>query len=103
MSDSTEQETHFTESEARALVGKTFTAAIEFAQVPQGTRGRVVAADHGGLGHWDIVIEWELPRRAPSSRTVELEGEQVTIVDTGKPIRDWFTKDETARYLRAQD
>jgi hypothetical protein len=57
MSD--DQTEHYTEQEARVLIGKTFESIVEFSRVPKGARGRVVDADNTGLGHWDVVIEWD--------------------------------------------
>jgi len=98
MKDDTRE--HYTEREARALVGKTFESLVEFSGVPQGARGKVVDADNAGLGHWDVVIEWDTRRPAPKARALEIEGEHALFVQTGKPLRDWFTKDEMARFMR---
>jgi len=77
---------HYTARAARALIGKTFESLIEFSGVPQGTRGKVVGADDAGLGHWDVVIEWDMPDHTKPS---------------GQGLRDWFAQDEMARFMRA--
>jgi hypothetical protein len=79
------QERNFTKAEAHALIGKTFESLVEFSGVPKGTRGKVVAADKQGLGHWDVVIEWELPDDAAGR---------------SRRLRDWFSHDEMQRFMR---
>lgn len=91
---------HFTQAEASALIGKTFESVVEFSGVPKGTRGQVIAADAGGLGHWDVVIEWDLPKRPSNHYEVLHEGERVLVIQTGKPLRDWFDKMELAQFMR---
>jgi hypothetical protein len=76
---------HYAARAARALIGKPFESLIEFSGVPQGTRGKVVGAGDVGLGHWDVVIEWDLPGHTKPN---------------GQGLRDWFAQDEMARFMR---
>jgi hypothetical protein len=76
----------FTKQEAETKIGKVIRSNAEFSGVPEGSTGRVVKADNmgdvdnTGEDEWNAVIEWDLPQR-------------------GKPVQDWFTKDEYERYL----
>ena len=70
---------HFTKAEATALVGKRFTHQRESSGIPEGTTGKVIAIDKESLGHWDVIVEWDLPRAR---------------------LSDLFTKEEMERYMR---
>jgi hypothetical protein len=69
----------FTESEAKDKIDRSIRSLVEFSGVPKGTVGKVVQIDELA-GGYDIVVEWFLPGR-------------------GKPLRDWFSKDEFEKYL----
>jgi hypothetical protein len=97
MSD--DQTEHYTEHEARALIGKTFESIVEFPRVPKGARGRVVEVDNTGLGHWDVVIEWGLPRRAPNAGVLNVESERVPVIQPNEPLCDRFTRAEMQRFM----
>ena len=75
------QRQRFTEVDAQTKVGKQIRSLIPFSAVPQGTTGTVISADELA-GGYDVVIEWDLPKHP-----------------YGKPLRDWFTKDEYERFL----
>jgi len=79
-----DQEQHYTEAEAKSLIGSRWKSKIEFSNVPVGTVGQVVAADREGLGHWDVVVEWEMDYQRPS----------------GQGLRDWFSRDEIERFMQ---
>lgn len=64
----------FTAKEASEKIGRRVKALAEFAGVPIGTTGEVVAADEAP-GGYDVAVEWDLPGRA-------------------RPLQDWVTKDE---------
>ena len=81
------------------MICKTFESIVEFSRVPKGARGRVVDADNTGLGHWDVVIEWELPRRTPSAGELNVESERVPVIQPNKPLRDRFTRAEMQRFM----
>ena len=75
---------YYTQAEAQRLIGRVFENQVEFAGVPKGTRGKVVAIDRVREG-WDVVVEWNMPGyRKPS----------------GQGLRDWFTREEMARFMR---
>lgn len=71
----------FKKSTALSKVGQRVTSLIEFSGVPTGTIGQVIRADKSGEGY-TLAIQWELPGRP------------------GKPLVDWFTKNEYDQYLR---
>jgi hypothetical protein len=93
------QRDRFTRKEAKAKVGLRVRSLRDFSGVPRDTQGVVVEADHMGEGHYDLVTEWELPREQPSAFSFSVGGEPVMLVNTGKPLRDWFTRDEFENYL----
>ncbi len=71
---------HFTEAEAEGKIGCIIRSVIEFRGVPEGTRGKVIRADAVKVGKFSVGIEWELPV-------------------SGKPLVDWFSKDDYEQYL----
>jgi hypothetical protein len=79
------ERTLFTQAEAESKMGQPIESLIPFSGVPQGTTGKVVAADDAGDG-WDVAIEWDLPPRPFGTRM--------------RPLRDWFVKSEYDKYLR---
>ena len=100
---------YFTQAEAAAKVGGRIQTRVDFSGVPRGTTGRVVSADEAGWAKrpfgreeevYDVAIQWELPRPEPSADLVIPVGaEPYLYIQTGKPLVDWFTKDEYERYL----
>ena len=99
----------FTKSEAEPLVGKRIRTLVRFSGVPEGTTGIVIRADSAGrvkIGdrvaeEFDLAIQWDLPGsvEAPLAGAVPLGAS----VRAGKPLVDWFTKDEYERYLTDAD
>ncbi len=57
------QVTRFTATEAREKVGHRVRSLIEFAGVPKGTEGVVIDVHEFGVDKFDVVVEWDLPRR----------------------------------------
>ncbi len=55
------EEKGYTQSEAEAMVDQLMETRITLSGVPSHTRGRVIGTVDAG-DHWNIVIEWELPR-----------------------------------------
>lgn len=53
----------FTESEAREKVGQRVRSLTEFAGVPKGTSGTIIDVYEFGKDSFDVVVEWNLPRR----------------------------------------
>lgn len=74
----------FSKAEAEERGGRCIESLIKFSGVPRGTTGRVVAADPVDEG-WDVVIEWDLPRRPFGTHH--------------RPLQDWFVKSEYEQYL----
>jgi len=72
----------FDECAALAKVGHRIKTLVEFSGVPRGTLGEVTRADRSGAGY-TVAIQWELSERI------------------GKPLIDWFTRDEYERFLRS--
>ena len=90
--------TTWTATEARALVGKRVRTTIEFSGVPTGTEATVTRADPGSDG-WSVGLTWDLSHEPPAVWFGEVEGEPVTAIRTGKPLTDWFTRDEYERWI----
>ena len=100
---------YFTQVEAEGKVGRRIQTRVDFSGVPRGTTGRVVSADEAGWAKpafgkeeevYDVAIQWELPRPEPSADLVIPVGAEPYLhIQTGKPLVDWFTKDEYERYL----
>ncbi|SRR5712692_196091 len=102
----------FTKTEAEAKVGKKIRTLVEFSGVPKGTTGRVLQADPAGrvkpafgdaVEVYDLAIQWDLPTEPPTITSGELAGELVTVIRSGKPLVDWFTRSEYERYLVEED
>lgn len=89
---------YFTKAEAAAKVGKRIRTLVEFSGVSKWTTGRVVRVDEAGNGY-DLVIQWDLPTEPPAIIT----GESITVVQTGKPLVDWFSKEEYEKFLTEED
>ena len=75
------QSQQFTEAAAQAKVGARVRSLIPFSAIPVGTTGKVISADELA-GGYDVAIEWDLPKHP-----------------YGKPLSDWFTRDEYERFL----
>ena len=88
----------FTEAEARALVGRRVRTSIAFSGVPVGTAARVIQADRGRDGY-TVALEWELPADPARGYIGGIDGEPVVVLTGGKPLVDWFTKDEYTRWI----
>lgn len=93
---------NFTESEARALVGKRIRTLTAWSGVEAGTTGTVTRADRAGAG-WDVAITWNLPTDSRQVATGRIDGEPVTVITGGKPLTDWFTRDEYTRWIEELD
>lgn len=103
---------YFTRAEAQALVGKRIRSLVDFSGVPNGTTGLVIRADASGKAKppfeeavevFTMAIQWDLPIRPPFVAADTIEGEPFVFLDTGKPLTDWFSKDEYERYLEEQE
>jgi len=74
-------ESFFSHTEAKALLGRSIRTKIQFSGVPAGTSGTVTRADEGFYPEgYTVAIQWDLPERR-------------------KPLVDWFTRDEYRRFL----
>lgn len=91
----------FTEQEARALVGKRVRTSIAFSGVPAGTAARVIQADRSRDGY-TVALEWELPTDPARGYIGGIAGEPVVVIQGGKPLVDWFTKDEFDRWITVE-
>lgn len=100
---------HFTQVDAEGKVGRRIQTRVDFSGVPRGTTGRVVSADEAGCAKppfgkeeevYDVAIQCELPRPEPYADLVIPVGDESYLhIQTGKPLVDWFTKDEYERYV----
>lgn len=100
---------YFSKDEAFQKVGKIVESLADFADVKKGTTGTVIRADYAGKSKppfgravevYDLAVQWHLKTEGPSAAIIESGGEQYLAVATGKPLVDWFTKDEYQRYLK---
>jgi hypothetical protein len=97
----------FSRADAEALVGKRIKTLVEFSGVPKGAPGTVVRADVAGtakvggvtIEEYDLAIQWDLPVGPQVIEAGHIEGYPVVSIRGGKPLVDWFTKDEYERYL----
>jgi len=71
---------YFSQEEAEILVGRHIENLRAFSGVPAGTEGIVRRASSTSQG-FTVAIEWQLARQ-------------------GKPLLDWFSRDEYRRYLK---
>lgn len=101
-------EKFFTKTEAEAKVGKKIRTLVEFSGVPKGTTGQVLRADPAGrvkpafgevVEVYDLAIQWDLPTEPPVAMREESGGEPFIFIGSGKPLVDWFTRDEYERFL----
>ena len=53
----------FTEAEARGKIGQRVRSLTEFAGIPKGTSGTVVNVYEFSSDSFDVIVEWNLPRR----------------------------------------
>ena len=100
---------YFSQAEAKAKVGQRIQTRVEFSGVPQGTTGRVISADEAGWAKppfgrgevvYDVAIQWDLMQPEPFADLVIPAGAEPYLhIQTGKPLVDWFTRDEYERYL----
>jgi hypothetical protein len=73
------QNQRFTRREAEALVGRRVRSLADYAYLPTGTTGCVVAFEEVGPEEFELVVEWDGSRRVA--------------------LRDWFTHTEFDRFL----
>lgn len=92
---------YFAGAEAQEKVGKRIKTLREFSGVPEGTTGRVVGVDDTPrLGH-SLIIEWDLPNERQVTRFTA-GGEEAVLITGGKPLVDWFSRDEYENFLREE-
>jgi len=95
----------FTREEAGAKVGKRVKTLAEFSGVPKETPGQVTRADDSGIEEggpgrrFMVSIQWDLTREPRRVGMGKIEGEPFLVVTRGKPLVDWFSKDEYEQYL----
>lgn len=105
-------EKFFTKTEAEAMVGKKIRTLVEFSGVPRGTSGRVIRADAAGrvqpafgktVDVYDLAIQWDVPTEPPAVMRGEAGGEPFLCIRSGKPLVDWFTREEFERFLLEEE
>jgi hypothetical protein len=84
---------YFTAEEAQAKVGQRIEALREFSLIPQGTTGTVIETDQASPIDYSLVIRWDVPRPRWEEH-LNIGGEPVLSVSGGKPLVDWFSRDE---------
>ena len=97
-------------SQRWSKVGRQIQTHMEFSGVPKGTTGRVISADAAGWAKppyrqgeeaYDVAIQWDLPHESEpfADLVIPAGAESYIHIQTGKPLVDWFTKDEYEQYL----
>jgi hypothetical protein len=89
---------YFTEDQACTLVGKRIKTLVAWSGVPARCTGQVTRADPGRDG-WTVAITWELPRDPVQVGVGQVGGEPFLFVSGGKPLTDWFSRDEFERWI----
>lgn len=99
---------YFTQEEAETKVGQRIKTLVAWSGVPEGTRGDVIQADRAGQSKppfeeavevYNVAVQWDLPREPLQVGTGQVEGEPFLAISGGKPLVDWFSKDEYDEYL----
>jgi hypothetical protein len=99
---------YFTKEEAKAKVGRRIITRVPWSGVPEGTEGDVTRADESGYTKppfgeakkaYNVAIQWDLPREPLQVATGQVEDEPFLAISGGKPLVDWFSKDEYEQYL----
>ncbi len=90
---------YFTAEEAHAKVGRRIESLRELSLIPQGTTGTVIETDQTSPIDYSLVIRWDVlrPRR---EEHLNIGNDPVLFVAGGKPLVDWFSRDEYETYLR---
>lgn len=103
----TERE-YFTYEEVHAKVGRQVKTLVDFSGVPRDTTGQVVRADSAGrtkpmfgeaFETYDVGVQWNLPREPIQIERSDSAGEVFMAITGGRPLVDWFSKDEYEQYL----
>jgi hypothetical protein len=95
----------FTQQEAEGKIDQRVRTLVEFSGVPETTAGQVTRADdseieEGGPGRTYIVgVQWELPVAPRQLGIGEIDGEPFIWSSGGKPLVDWFNKNEYEEFL----
>jgi hypothetical protein len=90
---------YFTAEEAQAKVGQRIQALREFSRIPLGTTGIVIETDQAFPTAHSLVIQWDVSNERREEH-LNIGGEPVLFVAGGKPLVDWFSRDEYETYLR---
>jgi hypothetical protein len=100
---------YFTQVEAESKVGRRIRTLVAWSGVPVNATGRVIAADPAGRVKppfeeaqetFNVAIEWDLPQEKPVAELViPAAAGPYIFISAGKPLVDWFSKDEYKRYL----
>jgi hypothetical protein len=61
--------------------------------------GKVKPASQAAYEVYDVIIQRNAPTEPPAIVEGTLGGEPVTFMRSGKPLVDWFTKEEYERHL----
>ena len=95
--------------EAEAKLNRRIRTRVEFSAVPAGTRGHVVSADRASgeendageiVPAYNIAVQWHMTRPVAAAELVfPTAAEPYLELRSGKPLVDWFSKDEYERYL----
>ena len=104
----------FTQEEAQDKVGRKIKTLVPFSGMPKDTTGSVIRADPAAgqvenstgelVDGFNVAIQWDLPREPADAQVVIPTGaEPYLFVKTGKPLLDWFTRDEYEQYLEELD
>ncbi len=89
---------YFTDEEAQAKVGQRIQALRELSSIPQGTTGIVIETDQAFPTAHSLVIQWDVANERREEQ-LNIGDELVLFVTGGKPLVDWFSRDEYETYL----
>ena len=90
---------YFTAEDAQAKVGQRIQALRELSRVPPGTTGVVIETDQAFPTAHSLVIRWDVANERREEH-LNIGGAPVLFVSGGKPLVDWFSRDEYESYLR---
>ena len=91
---------YFTLEGAQAKVSREIQTIRTLSGVPAGTTSTVINFNESPRLGYTLFIEWHLPTEKREVSTFSIGGESVVMVSGGKPLVDWFSRDEYKRFLR---
>jgi hypothetical protein len=91
---------YFTQEEAESKIGNRIETKREFSPVPQGLTGMVVSVEPLDADEYTVAVKWNLSVEKLTIEQGEREGEPFVVLTGGKPLTDWFSREEYGRFLQ---